>query len=98
MSHYVIGLRASPWQPVVELISGHVQWVFLELAHQYRPRPHDHVLGFFGLTEVQVLQRCGVEVYAFTYRGLALPDPGSAWEHRARLEGQPRRPGAVPRP
>lgn len=86
MSHYVIGLQASPWQTVVEQISGHAPWVFLESAQEYRPRQHDHVLGFFGLTEVQLLQRCDVEVYAFTHRGLALPDPGSAWEHRARLE------------
>jgi hypothetical protein len=86
MGHYVIGLQVSHWRPVVEHISGHTQWVFLESAHEYRPRERDRVLGFFGLTEVQLLQRCDVEVYAFTHRGLALPDPASAWENRARLE------------
>jgi hypothetical protein len=86
MGHYVIGLQVSHWRPVVEQISGHAHWVFLESAHEYRPRGHDCVLGFFGLTEVQLLQRCDVEVYAFTHRGLALPDPGSAWENRSRLE------------
>ena len=70
MSHYVIGLQASPWQPVVEQISGHAQWVSLESAQEYRPRQHDHALGFFGLTEVQLLQRCDVEVYAFTVDAL----------------------------
>jgi len=86
MSHYVIGLQVAPWKSVIEQMSGRGDWVFLDSPHQYRPRHKDRVLGFFGLTEVQLLQRCDVEVYALTHRGLALPDAGSAWQHRELLE------------
>lgn len=86
MSHYVIGLQAAPWKSVIEQMSGRGDWVFLDSPHQYRPRQNDRVLGFFGMTEVQLLQRCDVEVYALTHRGLAMPDAGSAWQHRELLE------------
>jgi hypothetical protein len=85
VGHYVIGLQGASWRSVVEQASGCSDWVFLESAREYRPRQNDRVLGFFGLTEVQLLQRCAVDVYAFTHLGLALPDAGSAWQNRDRL-------------
>ena len=82
MDHVVIGLRAAAWHAVIEGISGHGGWVFLESVADYRPRPHDRVIGFFTLSQVQWLQRLQVEVWAFTCGEVALPDAHSAWALR----------------
>lgn len=86
MSDYVIGLSEALWRPIIERSTGRRGWEFIDTPRDYVPNRGDRVLGFFGLTEVQLLQRFEVEVYAFTRDGVALPDAAQALPLRSGLE------------
>jgi hypothetical protein len=86
MSDYVIGLSEDLWRPVVERSSGCRGWEFIDTPRDYVPSRGDRVVGFFGLAEVQLLQRLDVQVYAFTRGGVALPGAAQSLPPLAGIE------------